>query len=134
MRLAITNHRVVTIVIETIKIMLHFNLKTYVSFAEDAVYSRRYTSEQGIESVEGENRENLRRSPPLSLVEGQSAEGTLQFVIKELGLLEVIADSVKDPDLLSLNKSQVTLLLIDQSGEKHIQHATPKEKQMFEFI
>jgi hypothetical protein len=134
MRLAITNHRVVTIVIETIKIMLHFNLKTYVSFAEDAVYSRRYTSEQGIESVEGENRENLRRSPPLSLVEGQSAEGTLQFVIKELDLLEVIADSVKDPDLLSLNKGQVTLLLIDQSGEKHIQHATPKEKQMFEFI
>lgn len=50
-----------------------------------------------------------------------STKGTLQFIFEDIDLLETIADSIEHRN--SLNDTQVTLLLIDQNGEKHHERA-----------
>jgi len=127
--LTITNHRNVSIMFETIRMTLSVNGKDYTSFAEDHVYERRSTSEQGIKLNQGERSDNLNKNP-LTLIEDKPARGSLQFVFEGLDYMVLLMQNLKD----SLNDSPFVLLLTDTNDEKHIQRGKVqfRDKELFD--
>lgn len=112
--LRLKNTRPMSVAIETFKLILRFEGKEYVSFAESKVAARRLVTLQSEEAFEGTRSDNLNERSPLVLLEDRPpVEGTLQFMFKDLRYMDLLTEGT------SLGNCPFTLVLIDTDKERH---------------
>jgi hypothetical protein len=115
--LHVTNRRPSPIAIDTFKLTLVVEDNEYVSFAESDVFVRRFVSQLGEEIGEGSDSKNLSHNTPLILIQDKSADGTLQFIFRDLRYIESLTKGI------SLANQPFRLTLIDKDQERHMQRA-----------
>ena len=115
----IRNPRSSPIALDSFKLYLNLDGKEYISHAEEKSFGRRTIDRFGNEGGEFEYQSNLnaKENKPVTIIEDQTKEGTLQFVIKEVTYIESITNGTDE----KLNSASFTLVMLDTNWEKHTQ-------------
>lgn len=119
MSIKITNPRSSPISLDSFKLYLNVDGKEYISHAEEKSFAKRVIDRFGNEGGEFEYQSNLNanENKPISVIQDQPKQGTLQFVIKELTYIESITNGTDE----KLKGAQFTVVLLDTNWEKHSQ-------------
>ena len=119
MSVKIRNPRSSPIALDSFKLYLNLDGREFISHAVEKSFGRRLIDRFGNESGECEYQSNLNanENKPVTVVQDQPKEGTLQFVIKELTYIESITNGMDE----KLKGAPFTLVLLDTNWEKHSQ-------------
>jgi hypothetical protein len=115
----ITNPRSSPISLDSFKLYLDLDGKEYISYAEETSFGRRLIDRFGNDGGEYEYQSNLnaKENKPVTIIQDQPKEGTLQFVIREVTYIQSITIGTDE----KLGGASFTLVVLDTNWEKHTQ-------------